>query len=144
MGTLHYVQQDLDYRLISERKDVRGVTQALALTYIYLQEFEKAFTLYNNLIDDLKENDTQTLFLAAVAAIGAGHTENAAALLQLSKLEAPTNYETRVANGLLYLQEKNFNAANSQFTVIGDSEQKSDYFDFKIDTSHLLRRINMD
>ncbi|TLE17250.1 tetratricopeptide repeat protein [Helicobacter apodemus] len=144
VGTLHYVQQDLDYRLISERKDVRGVTQALALTYIYLQEFEKAFTLYNNLIDDLKENDTQTLFLAAVAAIGAGHTENAAALLQLSKLEAPTNYETRVANGLLYLQEKNFNAANSQFTVIGDSEQKSDYFDFKIDTSHLLRRINMD
>lgn len=106
VGTLHYVQQDLDYRLISERKDVRGVTQALALTYIYLQEFEKAFTLYNNLIDDLKENDTQTLFLAAVAAIGAGHTENAAALLQLSKLEAPTNYETRVANGLLYLQEK--------------------------------------
>ena len=130
----------MDNRLITEQKDVRGVIQALALTYIYLQEFEKSFTLYNSLIDDFKEHDTQTLFLAAVAAVGAGHTENAATLLQLSKLEAPTNYETRIANGILYLQENNYNAAASQFTTIGNSGIISEFFDFKIDTEKLLNR----
>lgn len=140
IGSLHYVQKDLDNRLITEQKDVRGVIQALALTYIYLQEFEKSFTLYNSLIDDFKEQDTQTLFLAAVAAVGAGHTENAATLLQLSKLEAPTNYETRIANGILYLQENNYNAAASQFTTIGNSGIISEFFDFKIDTEKLLNR----
>lgn len=62
IGTLHYIQKDLDERLITEQKDARGVIQALALTYLYLQEFEKSFTLYNSLIDDFKEQDTQTLF----------------------------------------------------------------------------------
>lgn len=137
IGALHYVEQDLDNRLITEQNDVRGVIQALALTYIYLQEFEKSFTLYNSLIDDFNEQDTQTLFLAAVAAIGAGHTENAATLLQLSKLEVPTNFETRIANGLLYLQEGNYNAAASQFTSLVDSGATSEFFDFKIDTKKL-------
>ncbi|WP_297810544.1 tetratricopeptide repeat protein [uncultured Helicobacter sp.] len=139
IGTLHYIQQDLDMRLITEQKDARGVIQALALTYLYLQEFEKSFTLYNSLIDDFKEQDTQTLFLSAVAAIGAGHIENAATLLQLSKLEAPTNYETRIANGILFLQEKNFSAAASQFTAIAASKLRSKYFDFKIDTKQILQ-----
>lgn len=138
IGTLHYIQQDLDTRLITEQNDVRGVIQALALTYLYLQEFEKAFTLYNSLIDDFKEEDTQTLFLAAVAAVGAGHLENAAVLLQLAKLEAPTHYETRIANAIIYLQERNFNAASVQFGLLGDSKVISKYFDFKIDSSELL------
>ncbi|PKT82386.1 hypothetical protein BCM33_06470 [Helicobacter winghamensis] len=117
----------------------RGVIQALALTYLYLQEFEKAFTLYNSLIDDFKEQDTQTLFLAGVAAVGAGHLENATALLQLAKLEAPTHYETRIANAIIYLQERNFNAASMQFGMLGDSKILSKYFDFKIDTQQLLQ-----
>ncbi len=139
IGTLHYVQQDLDTRLITEQNDARGVIQALALTYLYLREFEKSFTLYNSLVDDFKEQDTQTLFLGAVSAIGAGHIENAATLLQLSKLEAPTNYETRIANGILFLQEKNFNAAASQFTTIAASKLRSKYFDFKINTQQILQ-----
>ncbi|TLD85009.1 tetratricopeptide repeat protein [Helicobacter sp. MIT 11-5569] len=139
IGTLHYIQQDLDTRLITEQKDVRGVIQALALTYLYLQEFEKSFTLYNSLIDDFKEQDTQTLFLTAVSAVGAGHLENAAALLQLAKLEAPTHYETRIANAIIYLQEKNFNAASVQFGMLGDSKVVSKYFDFKVDTTQILQ-----
>lgn len=139
IGTLHYVQQDLDMRLITEQKDARGVIQALALAYLYLRDFEKSFTLYNSLIDDFKEQDTQTLFLAAVAAVGAGHLENAAALLQLAKLEAPTHYETRIANAFIALQEKNFNAASIQFGRLGDSKIVSKYFDFKIDTEQLLQ-----
>lgn len=143
IGALHYVEQDLDNRLITEQKDVRGIIQALALSYIYLQEFEKSFTLYNSLIDDFKEQDTQTLFLTAVAAIGAGHTENAATLLQLSKLEAPTNFETRIANGLLYLQENNYNAAASQFTTLVNSGAVSEFFDFKIDTQKLKNKTKI-
>ncbi len=139
IGTLRYIEQDLDTRLITEQKDVRGVIQSLALTYLYLQEFEKSFTLYNSLIDDFKEQDTQTLFLAAVAAVGSGHTENAAVLLQLAKLEAPTHFETRIANGILYLQEKNFDGAGAQFGMIGDNKVQSKYFDFKIDTAQLLQ-----
>ena len=143
VGTLHYVEQDLDFRLISEQKDARGVIQALALTYIYLQEFEKAFTLYNSLIDDFKEEDPQTLFLASVAAIGAGYAENATALLQLSKLESPTSRETKIALGILYLQEKNFHAASRQFTTIGNDKHPSEYFDFKIDSKNLLEGVDM-
>ena len=141
IGTLHYIQQDLDERLITEQKDVRGVIQSLALTYLYLQEFEKAFTLYNSLIDDFKEQDTQTLFLAGVAAVGAGHLENAAVLLQLAKLEAPTHYETRIANAIIYLQEKNYTAAGTQFALISDSNVVSKYFDFKIDSAQLLQNV---
>ncbi|MDY3112894.1 MAG: tetratricopeptide repeat protein [Helicobacter sp.] len=139
IGTLHYLEQDLDERLITEQSDVRGVVQSLALTYLYLQEFEKAYTLYNSLIDDFKEQDTQTYFLAAVAAVGAGHTQNAAVLLQLAKLDAPTHYETRIGNGILYLQEKNFNAASVQFSALGNSKVFSKYFTFKIDTTKLLQ-----
>ena len=119
---------------------MRGGIQALGLTYFYLQSIEKTFTLYNNLFDEFKEQDNQTLFLAAVAAVGAGHKKNAATLMQLSKLEAPTNYETRIANGILYLQENNYNAAASQFTTIGNSGIISEFFDFKIDTEKLLNR----
>ena len=54
--------------------------------------------------------------------------------------QAPTNYETRIANGILYLQENNYNAAASQFTTIGNSGIISEFFDFKIDTEKLLNR----
>ena len=143
VGTLHYVQEDLDFRLISEPSDPRGVIQALALTYIHLQEFEKAFTLYNSLIDDFKEEDPQTLFLASVAAVGAGYPENAIALLQLSKLESPTSREAKIALGILYLQEKNFHAASRQFTTIGNDKHPSEFFDFKIDSKNLLEGIDI-
>lgn len=138
IGALRRVQQTLDDRLVSERGEVRGVVQALALTSIYLREFEKAFVLYNSLIDDMGERDTQTLFLAGVAAIGAGHHENAVALLQLAKLEAPTNYESRYALGLLQQEAKNLKAAAIQFAAVGNVGFESEYFDFEVDTSRSL------
>lgn len=138
IGALPRVQQRLDEKLISERGEARGIVQALALTSLYLREFEKAFVLYNSLIDDMKERDTQTLFLAAVAAIGAGHHENAVALLQLAKLEAPTNYESRYALGLLQQEAKNLKAAAIQFAAVGNVGFQSEFFDFEIDTSAYL------
>ncbi|MGP1450005.1 MAG: tetratricopeptide repeat protein [Wolinella sp.] len=138
IGTLRHTQQILDDKLISERREVRGITQALALSSIYLREFEKAFVLYNSLIDDMDERDSQTMFLAAVAAIGAGHHDNAVALLQLAKLEAPTNYESRYALGLLQQEAKNLKAAAIQFGTIGNIGFMSEFFDFDVDTTGYL------
>ena len=138
IGALRRVQQLLDDKLVSEQGEVRGIVQSLALTSIYLREFEKAFVLYNSLIDELKERDSQTLFLAGVAAIGAGHYENAIALLQLAKLEAPTNYESRYALALLQQQAKNLKAASIQFAAVGNVGFESEYFDFEIDSSEYL------
>lgn len=138
VGTLHYVRDDLEFKMISEQNDVRGIASALALCYLYLQEFEKSYTLYSSLIDDFKQNDSESLFLGAVAAVGAGHTENAAVLLQLSKTESPTNYEARIGAGILYQQEKNFHAAAIQFSQLGIYNRESDYFDFVINTNDIL------
>ncbi|MGP1580964.1 MAG: tetratricopeptide repeat protein [Wolinella sp.] len=138
IGALRRVQQLLDDKLVSERGEMRGILQSLALTSIYLREFEKAFVLYNSLIDELKERDSQTLFLASVAAIGAGHHENAIALLQLAKLEAPTNYESRYALALLQQQAKNLKAASIQYAAVGNIGFESEYFDFEVDSSGYL------
>lgn len=138
VGTLHYVMDDLENKLLGENNEVRGIVQAIALGDIYLREFEKSFALYNSLIDDLKEADTQTLFMAAVAAVGSNNPSNAAALLQLSKLEAPTNYETRAALGYLYQENKNYRAASTQFSSLANSRVNTSYFDFEIDSSKII------
>ncbi len=142
VGTLNYVKKKLNDRLLSESKDPRGIMQSLALTNIYLKDFEEAFTLYNSLIDDFSEKDTNTLFLAAMAAIGAGHHENAIALLELSRLSDASNFESRYALGLLYQEAKNFKAASMQYSAIGNRGFKSEYFDFEIDVANTARFFN--
>ncbi len=112
--------------------------QALALSNIYSNDFEKAFAFYNSLLDDLHEDDSQTRFYAAIAAMGAGHHENAVALLQLSKIESATNFEARYALGLLYQEGKNMKAATQHYDKIANTDFESEFFDFDIDTSDLL------
>ena len=104
-----------------------------AFTALYTQQFEKAYKLYNDLIDNSKQNDSHTLFLAAVAAIGSGHHANAIALLELSKLTDTSNMESRYALGLLYQEAKNFDGAAIQYRKIGNSGFQSSYFTFYID-----------
>jgi Flp pilus assembly protein TadD, contains TPR repeats len=106
--------------------------QTLAYMEIYTNNFEEAFALYNKLIDDYHKKDTHTIFLASVAAIGAGHSENAIALLELSKLTDPSNVESKYALGLLYQEVGNFEAANAQYRSIGNIGFISDYFSFAI------------
>ncbi|RUM65701.1 MAG: hypothetical protein DSZ05_05625 [Sulfurospirillum sp.] len=101
-----------------------------AFTAIYTQQFEKAYKRYNALIDTCGQNDTHTLFLAAVAAIGSGHHANAIALLELSKLTDTSNLESRYALGLLYQEAKNFDGAAIQYRKIGDNGFQSSYFTF--------------
>lgn len=131
-GTLHYVKERLEDRIQSESKDARGVMQALALANIYLQEFEEAYVMYNQLIDVQGEKDTHTLFLAAVASIGAKHHANAIALLELSKLTDPSNFEGRYALGLLYQEAENLQSASIQYGKISQPRFQSEYFDFQI------------
>ena len=106
--------------------------QSKALAAIYTQNFELAYKLYNELIDNCAQNDSHTLFLAAVAAIGSGHHANAIALLELSKLTDTSNIESRYALGLLYQEAKNFSGAAIQYRKIGNSGFVSDYFTFYI------------
>jgi tetratricopeptide (TPR) repeat protein len=131
-GLLHQERKKILKDVELERDDIPAIMQTLAYLSIYTNDFEEAYTLYNQLIDQYKEDDSKTVFLAAVASIGANHPENAVALLELSKLIDTTNNESRYGLGLLYHQEKNFDGAVIQYLKIGDSNFKSQYFGFKI------------
>ncbi|MDE7217891.1 MAG: hypothetical protein K2N20_07365, partial [Helicobacter sp.] len=134
IGALRRVEQLLDQKVLSSEESSVGIMQALALTSIYLREFEKAYVIYNALIDEAGQTDSQTMFLAAVAAVGAGHHENAAALLALAKSEAPTNYESRYGLGILHQEAKNLRAALIQYGAMAHVQFRPEYFDFEIDT----------
>jgi tetratricopeptide (TPR) repeat protein len=133
IGGLLYRQRDQLIKQVDlEKNDSAAITQTLAYISIYTHNFEEAFVLYNKLIDDYKKDDSRTIFLAAVASIGAHHTENTVALLELSKLIDPTNMESRYGLGLIYQEINNFKGAVIQYNKIGDSDFKSKYFSFKI------------
>ncbi len=132
-GRLYPFREELKDIVSTKISDKRGLLQALALTNIYLKDFEEAFVTYNTLIDELNEKNSQTIFLTAVSAIAAEHHPNAIALLELSKLIDTTNLEAKYALGLLYQEVENFKGAIIQYSNIGDNKFKSEYFDFKIE-----------
>ncbi len=131
-GLLYHERDRLVKKMMLEKYDIAAVMQTLAYLSIYTHDFEKAYVLYNELIDNLKKNDSATIFLAAVASIGANHTENAVALLELAKLTNPKNFESRYALGLLYQEIGNWDGAIIQYNKIGNSDFKSKYFSFKV------------
>ncbi|MBL0686837.1 MAG: hypothetical protein JJV95_04580 [Sulfurospirillum sp.] len=131
-GLLHYERDALIKKMQLEKKDIAAIMQTLAYISIYTHNFEEAYVLYNQLIDDLGKSDSETIFLAAVASIGANHIENAIALLELAKLTDPRNYESRYALGLLYQEIRNWKGATIQYNQIGNSGFKSEYFSFEI------------
>nr|WP_317404287.1 tetratricopeptide repeat protein [uncultured Helicobacter sp.] len=137
-GSLRSIQEELEAKLVVETQTSNGILQALALSNIYSNDFEKAFAIYNSLLDDLGESDSQTRFLAAIAAMGANRHENAVALLQLAKIESATNFEAKYALGLLYQEGKNMKAAIQHYDKISHTGFESEFFDFEIDTSELL------
>lgn len=131
-GLLHRERSELIDRLAIETKDVEGLVNTVAYLSLYTNHFQEAYTYYNQLIDDFKRQDSRTVFLGAVASIGAGQPANAIALLELSRLIDPTNLEGRYALGLLYQEVKNFEGAAIQFSNISNSGFTSDYFSFRI------------
>lgn len=117
-------------RYLKTNDDI-GAMKALAYIDIYANEFEESFTIYNSLIDDYDINDTDTLFLASVAAIGSNHKNSAIALLELSRVKNPANLESRLALALLYHEVKNYESAIAQYEKMND-EYKSEFFTFQI------------
>ncbi len=131
-GLLYSERNRLKHQLQVESADVVGIMQALAYIDLYTGHFEESYVLYNSLIDDHAQEDTNTIFYAAVASIGANHPENAIALLQLSKMIDGNNLESRYALGLLYQEIKNYKGAVIQYRLLGNRNFKSKYFDFEI------------
>lgn len=131
-GLLHHERESLMKKVSLENKNLPQMMETLAYLNIYTHNFEEAYTIYNQLIDEHKIQDSRTLFLAAVASVGSNHPENAIALLELSKLTDENNLESRYALGLLYLEVDNYNGAAIQFQKIGDSGFESSYFDFEM------------
>ena len=131
-GLIHQKRDSVRKKMEEERVDIASIMQTLAYLEIFANQFEEAFVLYNKLIDDFNKKDSNTIFLASVAAIGAGHPDNAIALMELSKLIDPGNIESRYALGLVYQEMGNYEAAVIQFRNIGNIGFISEYFSFDI------------
>jgi len=137
-GRLYFLREQLKEVLESTTQRTEELTSSLALASLYDGFYEEAYTLYNNLIDNLKVRDSHTLFLGAVASTAANHHANAIALLELSKLKNPSFLESRYALGLLYLEVKNNKGAVIQLSKISKDSFNSEYFNFSIDTDKLM------
>ena len=137
-GALQIQENKLQEKLTASLKDSNGILQALALVNIYQHKFDQAYSIYDTLVNTLGENDTRTQFLAAVALIGTGNYDNAALMLQLSKMSAETSFETKYVLGMLYQQEGNLKAAASHYSMIARKPFQSIFFDFEIDIEEIL------
>ena len=114
-----------------ESFDIIPVLKRLAFASFYTKHFEESYTIYNDLIDNKNINDPKTLYYGAVAAIGAGHHNNAIALMELAKLKNPLYPEPRFGLGLLWQEANNLNAASIQYSKIPNGFE-SKFFDFNI------------
>lgn len=137
-GQLYFLREQLKEVLNSTQEPIYELTSALALASLYDKAYEESYTLYNQLIDDLKVRDAYTLFLGAVASTAAGHHANAIALLELSKMKDSNFLESRYALGLLYLEVKNNFGGIIQLARVGNNGFSSEFFNFEIDTDKLL------
>jgi tetratricopeptide (TPR) repeat protein len=137
-GKLFYLRKQLQEKLNTTNEYTQEIESGLALASLYDKQFEEAYIHYNHLIDELKVQDSYTLYLGAVASTAANHHENAIALLELSKMKNKSFYETRYALALLYLEVKNNDGAIIELKKILDDGFSSEYFEFDIDTDKLL------
>jgi len=137
-GQLYFLIKRLKQVLETTSQNREDLISALALALLYNGSAEESYTLYNQLIDDMKVRDANTLFLGAVASIAAGHHANAIALLELSKIKDPDFYESRYALGLLYLEVQKNKSAVIQFSKIHKEGFRSEYFTFDLDLDKLL------
>ncbi len=138
MGRLFFLREQLKSVIEATKEVPYELTSTLALASLYDRAYEESYTLYNQLIDELKVRDANTLFLGAVASTAASHHANAIALLELSKMKDSDFAESRYALGLLYLEIQNNEGAAIQLSKVGNSGFISEYFNFDIDLEKLL------
>lgn len=137
------------YEYLADVKDILqhstaseiNALQQLALLELFSKSFEEAYVLYNELIDNYKQRDAQTLFIGAIASIGAGHHANAIALLELSKLKNKHFAQSRYALALLYLEAKNNHGATIALANINAEHFNSAFFNFDIDTNATFKQL---
>ncbi|GAA7545227.1 hypothetical protein MMM127_05680 [Helicobacter pylori] len=116
----------------------------LALVSLFQGQYEKASALYQNLISDLKDNETRLKILAGLTYIAQNNYNNAALWLELGKLDDPNNENIRYALGLLYQRKGDLKSALNHFLAIKTSDFSSPYFDFEIDTNLLKERLDQE
>lgn len=136
-GRLYYLREQLKDAMASTKEPIYELTTTLAFASLLDRAYEESYSMYNELIDELKIRDANTLFLGSVASIAAGHHENAIALLELSKIKDKTFTETRYALGLLYLEVQNNEGATIQLANVASNGFVSEYFNFDIDVDKL-------
>ncbi len=137
-GRLFFLREQLKSVIESTKEQPYELTSTLALASLYDRAYEESYTLYNQLIDELKVRDASTLFLGAVASTAASHHENAIALLELSKMKNSDFAESRYALGLLYLEVQNNEGGTIQLSRVGNNGFRSEFFNFDIDLNKLL------
>lgn len=120
-----------DLKLASADK-IDGMRTTLAYLDLFSRHYDEAYEILNDLVHNKKENDAQTLFLAAAASVGAGHLHNGVAYLELAKLTNPTAPGNRVALGFLYHELGNIPAAISQYESLGNSDYLNRFFTFHL------------
>ncbi len=130
-GLLNKVRLNLIDQAKKENFDLIPILKRVAFANLYTKHFEEAYVIYNDLINNKNINDADTLYHAAVAAIGAKHHSNAVALMELAKLKNPSYYEARYGLGLLWQESGNLRAASIQYLKIPDGFE-SRFFDFNI------------
>jgi tetratricopeptide (TPR) repeat protein len=130
-GLLNKLKANLEKKAKQETFDVIPILKRLAFANLSTKNFEKAYIIYNDLINNKKIDDFLTLFQGGVAAIGSNHHSNAVVLMELAKLKNPLFYNARYGLGLLWQEANNIKAARIQYSKIPDGF-KSKYFDFNI------------
>ncbi len=134
-GLLNKIRLDLIEKAKKESFDLIPLLKRVAFANLYTKHFEESYVIYNDLINNKNINDPDTLYQAAVAAIGANHHANAVALMELAKLKNPSYYEARYGLGLLWEEANNIRAASIQYSKIPDGF-KSRFFDFNVKNSN--------
>jgi len=137
-GKLFFLAEHLQNVIETTNSETKDIVSALAMVYLFDKKYEKAYALYNLLIDEVKMRDAHTLFLGAVASIAANHHANAIALLKLSSMKDISFAESRYTLGLLYMEIRNNEAAIIQLEHIEEESFISEYVDFNIEVDKLL------
>ena len=132
-GLLNKERESIAADLKISTQNTKDILYTLAYIDLFTNQYEEAYTIYNELINNEKIDDANTLFLASVASIGANHPDSAIGYLELAKLTNPTYSEARLALGLLYQEVGNIEAAITQYNGLGDSGYISEFFTFKLE-----------
>lgn len=131
-GMLPRIEPQLQDRLLNEKEERIGLAKALALCDVYLMKFPKADKIYRELIDTKNVFDSRTLFLAAIASLGANHHSDTIGFLDLAKLRDPRNDEARFGLAILNLEAGNLPVTIKALDLISDPNFHSSTFDFAL------------